>query len=448
MRTLLRGATAASALLLALGATGAAHAAGFQLKEQSSEGLGHAFAGMTAKATDYDTIFYNPAGMTRLETGMGGHLSYIAPVAEFTDGGSSATSPFVAQTLGSNPSGDAISDAAIPAIYGHWKINPDLSLGVAVNVPYGLQTDYDANWIGRYHALKSDLRTISVQPAIAYKVTPQLSLGAGVNVQHASAELTRAVDFGSIVNVASGNVVATSATPDGMSKVEGDDLSYGYTLSALFELSDQTRVGAHYRSRVHHELEGDLTISNVPALVAGNAAFASGKASAELITPDSAHLGVYHQVNDEVALMADVAWTNWSLFRNLVIVRDTGVVASAKEENWKDAWFYSIGGSYTPASLSDWTFNLGVAYDQSPVRDGYRTPRVPDADRTWISAGASYRPMENLELSLGYTHIFVDSASINDTESTAVGAATVTHTLQGSYDSHVDIVAIGATYRF
>lgn len=146
--------------------------------------------------------------------------------------------------------------------------------------------------------------------------------------------------------------------------------------------------------------------------------------------------------------MADAAWTNWSLFRSLTIVRDNGNVANSKEENWKDAWFFSIGGAYTPASLSDWTFNLGVAYDQSPVKDEFRTPRVPDNDRTWISAGASYRPMANLELSLGYTHIFVDSADINDTESTSLQGLTLTNSLQGSYDSHVDIVAIGATYRF
>lgn len=232
---------------------------------------------------------------------MGGHLSYIAPVAEFTDGGSSntVTAPAAATALGTDAGGDAISDAVIPALYGMWKVNPDLALGLAINVPYGLQTDYDATWIGRYHALKSDLRTISVQPAVAYRVTPQLSLGAGVNVQHASAELTRAVDFGSVNSMANtltgGNIGINGGGGDGLSKVEGDDLSYGFTLSALYELSEQTRVGAHYRSRVHHELDGDLAVTNKPtysnplgvpaigALASSlNANFADGGASAEL----------------------------------------------------------------------------------------------------------------------------------------------------------------------
>lgn len=465
MSHFLRGTAAASALLCALGAAGTAQAAGFQLKEQSAEGAGHAFAGMTAKADDYDTIFYNPAGMTRLKTGMGGHASYIAPVAEFDDGGSSGSTPtgVPAPNMGTETSGDAIKDAVIPALYGLWKVNPDLAVGVAVNIPYGLKTDYDDAWIGRYHALKSDLETISLQPAIAYRVTPRLSLGAGLNVQHASAELTKAVDFTTIDTIATASpaVGSTGLNGDGYSKVEGDDTSTGFTLSALFELSDQTRVGAHYRSRVHHTLDGDLKFSNKPTFIDNtggavpaaaatvnslNGTFANGDATAKLTTPDSANLGIYHQFNDEVALMADVAWTNWSQFRTLTIVRDNGVIASQKEENWKDAWFFSLGGSYSPTSLPDWTFNAGVAYDQSPVRDAYRTPRVPDNDRTWLSLGASYRPMENLELEMGYTHIFVDTARIDDTESNATLG--YSHTLQGSYDSHVDIVAFGATYRF
>lgn len=463
MRHLLRGTAAASALLLALSTAGTAHAAGFQLKEQSSEGLGHAFAGMTAKATDYDTIFYNPAGMTRLETGMSGNLSYIAPVADFSNNGSSVTG--TASALGNASGGDAISDAVLPSLYAMWKVNPDLALGISTNVPYGLTTDYDSNWIGRYHALKSDLRTISIQPAVAYRVVPKLSLGAGVNVQYASAELTKAVDSAAIntavlgaglINFGPGVVTSNGVATDGLSKVEGDDLAVGFTLSALYEVSEDTRLGVHYRSRVHHTLEGDLTISNKPifatanpvaqaALVGpANAQLANGTASAKLTTPDSANIGLYHRMNDEVALMADVAWTNWSQFKRLTVVRSNNAVASDKEENWQDAWFFSVGATYTPASLPSWRFNGGLAYDQSPVRDEFRTPRVPDNDRTWVSLGAAYSPTPNMDLTFGYTHIFVDKADINDTES----GNGYSHTIQGSYDSHVDIVAIGATYRF
>src|SRR2546427_1720666 len=41
-------------------------AAGFQVNEQSARGLGSAFAGEAAAAEDASTIFFNPAGMTRL----------------------------------------------------------------------------------------------------------------------------------------------------------------------------------------------------------------------------------------------------------------------------------------------------------------------------------------------------------------------------------------------
>lgn len=75
-----------------LGIPATAEAVGFALEEQSVSNLGYAFAGGAANAEDASTIFWNPAGMTRLpgrQVVMG--LNALYGSARFTDQGT--TSP-------------------------------------------------------------------------------------------------------------------------------------------------------------------------------------------------------------------------------------------------------------------------------------------------------------------------------------------------------------------
>lgn len=451
MRHVIGGASVASVLALVL-ASGAANAAGFQLKEQSARYLGTAFAGATARADDIATIFYNPAGMTSLSGhGAQANLSYIAPTSEFSNGGS--TSYFGNASTGGD-GGDAVENAFLPSTYAMYSVNEDLKIGVSLTVPYGLVTEYDDGWIGRYHAIRSDLQTIDLQPTVAYRVVPQVSVAAGLNIQYASAELTNAIDFGSIGRAAFASAapsLAAGFTPgamDGLGKIEGDDVSFGYTLGVMFEPTDRTNIGVSYRSRVFHTLEGDASFSNTPAAFAASPTlterFRNGSAEADLTVPDSVHFGVAHEIDDQWTVMADAAWTNWSLFRSLVVVRsDTGALVSGKEEAWEDAWFFSLGTTFKPTD--QWELSLGVAFDQSPVPTSHRTPRVPDADRTWLALGAGYQVTEAIRLNASYTHIWVDNAAINDT--TSLGGP-LTDNLRGSYESDIDIVSIGGTIKF
>src|SRR3954471_16898794 len=82
-----------------------ARAAGFALYEQGISGMGNAYAGAAAVAEDATTVWWNPAGMARLPTGMniasGG--AAIMPSWKFSDRGSVAA---LGQPLGGN-GGDA-----------------------------------------------------------------------------------------------------------------------------------------------------------------------------------------------------------------------------------------------------------------------------------------------------------------------------------------------------
>ena len=122
---------------------GFAHAAGFQLKEQGSALQGLSFAGATAKADDLSTVFFNPAGMTRFK---GDHaevnMSYIVPSTQATLNSVTATAAG-SPTLADGDGGDAGGGAFVPSAYALWSMSDDLKVGLAVNAPFGLATEYD-----------------------------------------------------------------------------------------------------------------------------------------------------------------------------------------------------------------------------------------------------------------------------------------------------------------
>ncbi|MGH8727627.1 MAG: OmpP1/FadL family transporter [Burkholderiales bacterium] len=412
-------------------------AAGFQLFEQSGSGLGNAFAGGAAAAEDASTVFFNPAGLTRIpgrQLVVAGHLIHVE--AEFENQGS--TLGFAPIPLSGGDGGDAGGSALVPNLYYAMDLPADLKFGLGVNAPFGLKTHYDAGWVGRYHALTSQLATININPSLAYKVNDVVSIGAGLDAMYADARLSNAVDFGLLALGPAGSQLF-----DGRAEVEGDDWGYGYNLGVLFNLSDATRIGVAYRSKITIDIDAEADF-NVPALLApGFAAlgvFRETDASAAVDLPDFASLSVFHQLNSAWAVMADVTWTNWSRFDELRVEFDNPVQPDAvTPQNWDDSYKVAVGATYQHNDA--WKFRGGVAYDKSPVPDEFRTPRIPDEDRLWLSFGAQVKLCPTCALDFGYTHIFVDDPELNLTSLTAGN-------LRGEYDSSVDIFSVQYSHGF
>ena len=203
-------------------------AAGFQLIEQSVSGLGNAFAGGAAIAEDATTIFYNPAGLTRVPSQFIAGVHFISPSAKFHDEGSSRVNPLIG-SLGTNNGGDGGVNALVPNIYYSRKIGDKAAFGIGVNVPFGLGTEYPSDWIGRYHAIKSDMKTININPTFAFNLTNNFSLGVGVSAQYIKADLSNAVDQKLILASSGAPLAVWSAATDAYGSMEGDGWGYGYT---------------------------------------------------------------------------------------------------------------------------------------------------------------------------------------------------------------------------
>jgi long-chain fatty acid transport protein len=461
-------------LAVALGAAVLSLAAGqvlgsnFALQEQSGSGVGNAFAGGAAVAEDASTIYSNPAGMSRLP-GIQGVVAgdVICISAKLSDNGSL---PAAFQPLGDN-GGDAGTCAVVPSLYLAVPINKQFAFGLGIGAPFGLKTEYDSSWLGRFQAIKSEVKTLNINPALSWKVVDTVTVGAGVNWQQIKATLTNAVNYSGALATAAQQAAETGLIPpsvippivagtaglESAAAVNGSDSAWGWNIGVLFEPDKDTRIGAQYRAPIKYTISGQVDFNNTqlpstlpPPLVpiAGllaigvNQVLSSGDVTLQLKVPQTWNISGFHTVNDKWDLMADLQYTGWSSIQQLQIVRSTGATLSNTPEDFRNTWRGSVGANY---HYSDqWMFRGGLAYDQSPVRDATRTPTLPDNNRTWIAIGAQYRASPQLALDLGYTYIFVSNPSIDQNQ----GSTAANGLISGSYKNNINVVGLQATYTF
>jgi long-chain fatty acid transport protein len=394
----------------------AAQAAGFALIEQSASGLGNAFAGGGAVAEDASTIFFNPAGMTYIQgTQIVGAIHLIKPTVEFS-GSISGTGK-----AGGN-GGDAGDLSFAPNFYYKRDLTDAVKFGLGVNAPFGLKTEYDSSWMGRFQAIKSEVKTININPAIAFKANDQLSIGMGISAMWAQAELTSSVN----------------TTGDPQVKIKGDDWGFGFNLGAIYQATTDTRVSVAYRSKVNQTLEG-TSQSTFKSLDGIPSRMLNSDVTARLALPETFSVSAFSNVNDKFDLMGDVTWTRWSQFKELNVIRANGTTLNGTNEDWSNTMRYSIGANYHYSD--DLKLRAGLAYDEEAISDQFRTARIPGNDRKWVSLGANWKISQNSSIDLGYAHLFMNNTSID----TNLGGA---GHLTGTYEGSADILSAQYTHNF
>lgn len=381
-------------VLLALAFSGTASAAAFQLWEQNASGLGTAYAGSAAIADNASTIFFNPAGMVRLggvqlSTGIAGQANSY----KFRNDGSTP--------LGGGDGGNAGGWSALPNAYASWQLTPTLSAGLGVFSPFGFSTEYDGGWLGRNQAIKSEIRTLNINPALAYRLNDKVALGLGVNYQKIDADFTRVG-----------------------SRLSADDASWGWNAGALFTLSPAMRVGVSYRSAVKHTLEGDS---------------AGTPAEARLKLPDTCILSVWQQVSDRWEAMGDLSYTRWESLQSFHTVRRSdGATLDDERLNYGNAWRFAWGSAYKATDALKLKF--GFAYDRTPIQHADRSARLPDSDRLWFSLGGQWDSGRFGKFDLGYAYVHAQDAGIRQEQGGNL--------LRGQYRAHSHVLGVQYSVGF
>jgi long-chain fatty acid transport protein len=269
-------------------------------------------------------------------------------------------------------------------------------------------------WAGSPIAITSDVFSLNVNPTVAYKITPELTVGVGVQIEYLNVRLNNGPGF----------------TPNGRS-AELDDFGFGATAGVTWTPAPGTAIGIGYRSSVNFDLEGDYQIIGVTTL----------DASADLTLPEIVTVGLRQNLTDGVDLLAGFEWTNWSRIGSIP-VRNTPETLNL---NWEDGYFYSLGVeyAYSPAT----TLRAGIAYEESPITDETRSVLLPDANRLWLSVGATHRLSDKITIDLGYTHIFSDDAPIcREAPNEPCDGGTPIIIAEG--EASVDIIAASFKYKW
>ena len=425
----------------------------FGTQSVSSQATANASA---AEAADASTIFYNAAGMTHLEgTNFSGALNLVFPDAEYSNGKGN----YPGGTAISGQSSGKITDdvVAVPHFYLTHKLNDRVALGLGVYVPFASETEYQRDSVLRYNVNQTGLKTIDINPTIAFKVNDQHSLAAGFIAQYAKATLRQYANFGAFPG-GGGN-----GANDGYAEVEGDDWGYGYNLAWLWDVTDRTRIGLNYRSKVEHTLSGtakwtkSATYSALPTALGYKD---SEGAKVDVVTPESLSLHGMHKLDPKWTFFGDVTWTRHSRFDTAVVeYENTKTVAGGTSNKtiltprWEDTYKVALGASYQWSDPLQLRF--GIAYDQSPVPgDNYRLSTIPDNDRYWFSVGGKYDLNKNSSVNLAYSYIHIKDAKANlngycgGTTAASVACVSSKTTASAEYKSHAQIVGVQYNYRF
>jgi len=415
-----------STLALAISAVSSySMASGFAINEQSISSLGMSNAGRASSASDASTVYGNPAGMALIEREqVTAGAAVIFAKADIKDSQS---------TFGGSSDGDMVPTVAIPMGYYVKPIDENWAFGLGVYVPFGLSTDYETGFDGRYYGDKSEVNVITIQPTVSYRFNDQLSIGFGPTINRIEGELTSEV-----LNPLS------PGSNDAEVDIKGDDIAYGFNIGLMYELNDSTRFGLTYHSKVDYTLEGHTTVSG-PGPVAASSA-GRYDASLDVTTPEAVDFSATHQLNEDWTLHAGATWTRWSRFDELVVNNDPvnglygpSLTTIKEQENWHDTWAFAVGAAYQ--LNKEWVLRTGFALDQAPTNNHDLSPRIPSGDRAIYSIGAGWSPNADLTVDVAYSYLNEEDVNINRND-------TGKFQYSSTYKNSAHALGAQVTYRF
>jgi long-chain fatty acid transport protein len=368
---------------------------------QGVKALGTSYAGRSVLLGDASVVWFNPAAMTTLDRTW--TVTVAPPIITYqlgyTDRG---TTSLLGQSIAGPRTADGGRTAPVPHVYVVRRLTDRVSAGFGFNAPFGLGTNYGETYAGRYHATETSLTVFNLNPTVAMKVRPDLSVGFGLDIQRSQATLATMIDFGSIG--AANGLGLTPQGEDGRIEFTGSTVAVGYDLSLLWNAAPRTRVGVTYRSKVTHTLRGtgDFTVPAAAApLTGGGALFVDTGATTSLPMPNDLSMSIAQGLDDRWTLLGDVSWSGWGAFQTLGVTFDNPLQPPiAQNQAWRNTMRGAFGAEFQQNDR--WTWRAGGAYEMVPVPDATRSPRLPEENHVWMSAGGTRRlsPSTTIDFSL------------------------------------------------
>ncbi|WP_454876171.1 outer membrane protein transport protein [Pseudomonas farris] len=416
-----------TSVMTLLSASTIAGANGIGVNEQSASSAGTAYAGRSSSALDASTIYGNPAGLTKLKRSeISGGAAVVSVSNDISDAQSSAP--------GTNE-GDSVPLVVVPFAYMSTPLDDRFSMGLGLYAPSGLINDYEGSFQGRYHGSYSTTKEITLQPTIAYRINDYVSIGGGPTINRFNAKLQ--------------NYLATGALNNGQDTlvtIKGDDTALGYNVGVLFDLSDATRWGITYHSKVSYQLEGHTEVTGSPSVIPLDGKYDN---TIDLTMPESVDTSITHRFNNRWTGYLGAIWTRWSRIQKVEAVNSglsplgqaAGLGRVTEEMNWRDTWSTAVGASYQ--LNQQWLLRAGYAYDPSPIRNADRSVRVPVGNRQAVTLGGAYSPNSDLTIDFAYGYLWDSKASVKQSNNSGLQPE-----YSANYENSANGISVQATYRY
>lgn len=394
---------------------GSVLAGGFKiaLQGQKQIGMGHTGVGFSQDAA---TVYFNPAGMGFARSGISAGVNLLMPSTSFLD-------------ANTNQITNSTSQVFTPlSLFGNVALNKKVNFGLGVYTPYGSGIMYPANWTGRYILNRIDLKVVYIQPTLSVKLSEKFSIGAGFIYSQGHVGLERDLPLSSN----QGNTTASV-------KLDGRASGIGFNAGAYFKASERFSIGMAYHSKVNMEVEkGDATFNDVPMALSSSFPEAN-YFSSELPLPSELAAGFSYKLTSRLTAAVDFNLTFWKSFDTLSFDYQTNSAALADSKSprlYENASAIRLGFQYLASEGLQ--LRAGAFYDQTPVKDGYVAPELPDNNKVGLTLGASARLHDKLVLDLSL--LYEDVPERNQTNKETG--------LAGTFQTRVFSPGVGLTYLF
>ena len=386
---------------------------GYQVGLHSTRNLGMGLIG-TSLTYDASSLFYNPGAASFLNEkfSLSGGLTFLMARTTYQ-----ATNVMYQENIEHKMNFPFY-------FYASYKPIKDLSVGLAVNTPYGLSMAWPSDWKGRFLIQDVAFKAITIQPTVSYKIKDIVGIGAGFVIAIGDVELNKAIPL-------------QDATGEGQLNMTGSTTKFGFNAGVQVHPVKGLNLGLSYRSKINMSVEGADATFKVPASVVAN--FPQNKVDVTLPLPANLDFGASYEINDKIMVGIDLDYVFWSVYDSLVFDFQTTTPAiqrTAQPKLYENRLITRAGVQWKISDLI--VVRAGGYFDPSPVKSDYLDPMLPSSDEIGLTCGLSIYPVKGLSIDAAFEYLM----------STEREGSYNPEGFSGTYSTAIYIPGIGLTYNF
>ncbi len=454
--------------LLLTGTPVVAPAQGFAVSEHGTCTMGRAGAGVAAPCDDGSAIFFNPAGLfTGSRYTVSAGVTGILALSQFTDDFTDRETE--------------LDESVRPVPHGFFvrRITERLAAGLGVFIPYELQTEWPLEFEGRFAGFDNRLRSVYIQPTASFRLHDRITVGAGLDIVVGSVQLNQRLDLAeqpapppAPLGTSLGELGIPPGTDFATAELEADGATgIGANFGVLVTITDWLSFGGRYLSRVTLDYDGEAEFApvstgiilpadnpfGVPAgtpldtVLAGLGLFDAGGPLVEqgvrtsITMPDQLVVGFGLRARDNLLVLADYQYMNWSVFDRLDIEFSGGGPDREIIENYGDTHAVRLGADWRVTDR--WQLRGGYLYHTAAAPDETVTPLLPEARRHEWTAGFGFRLAPGVRTDVAYQFLVQEDRRGRVREPIS-GVVPTTALNNGLYESVAHLGAVTVTVHF